>query len=259
MKPTVYLNQNGKWTEDKTHSPHGRPRHLSFSHSFITSDLDNDGDDDFVVGGMGQNHQFNITSDGRLRLYYGDFGDNGGVVPLLSMLKNDQEFPYASRDELLDQVPILKKKYPDYVSYSTAKMKDILTEDLQKKAKMLEANEYRTGIFWNDGGKLTFEALPTQAQFAPVYAVAVADINGDGKKDLILGGNMERTRVRMGKIDANYGQLFLNAGKRNFRHISQAEAGLRVAGDVRSTTLVGPYLLFAATNQPLQTYRLKNR
>ena len=263
-KPTVYLNQNGKLVENEiitagaaASSQITKSLNHSFTHSLIKADLDNDGDDDFVVGGMGQNHQFNVTSDGKLKLYYGDFGDNGQLVPVLSVFKNGQEYPYASRDELLDQIPILKKKYPDYLGYSTATVNDIFDEKLRKKATTLEASEFRTGILWNDKGKLIFEPLPTEAQFAPVYAITVADVNNDGKKDLILGGNIERTRVRMGKCDANKGQLFLNVGSHRFRYISQAEAGLWVRGDVRATAAVGPYLLFATTNLPLQIVRLK--
>jgi len=256
MPPNVFINQNGKFTQNQAIT---QSLNCQITQSLCVADLDNDGDDDFVVGGMGQNHQFNITSDGKLALYYGDFGDNGGVVPVSSVLKNGQEYPYASRDELLDQIPLLKKKYPDYVSYSTATMGDILTDELRKKSKKLEANELRTGVLWSDKGTLTFESLPTEAQFAPVYAIAVLDVNNDGKKDLVLGGNVTHTRVRMGKCDANQGQVFLNQGQRKFSYLSQAQSGLLLRGDVRAAAVVGPYLWFGINNQPMQTYSLKNR
>ena len=256
MKPTVFINQNGKFVQNPTST---QSLNYLTAKSLQAADLDNDGDDDFVVGNAGQNHQFNITSDGKLKMYYGDFGDNGGVVPLLSVLKNGQEYPYASRDEILDQVPLLKKKYPDYISYSTATMGDILTDELRKKSQMLEADELRTGILWNDKGTLVFEPLPTEAQFAPVYAIAVADLNNDGKKDLVLGGNFTHARVRLGKCDANQGQVFLNQGQRKFSYLAQVESGLRVRGDVRSAAMVGAYLWFGINNQPVQTYSLKNR
>ena len=253
-KPTVFLNQNGKLIQNNSITERLND---SYIHSLSKADLDNDGDDDFVVGGMGQNHQFNVTSDGKLKLYYGDFGDNGQVVPVLSIFKNGQEYPYASRDELLDQMPILKKKYPDYLGYSTTTINDIFDEKLQKKATTIKADELRTGILWNDKGKLSFEPLSAEAQFAPVHASTATDVDGDGKKDLILGGNMERTRIRMGKCDANKGQVFLNRGGRYFRPVWQAKAGLWVEGDVRAMTAAGPYLLFGMNNRPLQTYRLK--
>ncbi|MFN4147055.1 MAG: VCBS repeat-containing protein [Runella sp.] len=250
-KPKAYLNQKGKLVETPTITQSLNP---SIIQSLIATDLDNDGDDDFVVGGLGLNHQFNITSDGRLRLYYGDFGDNGGVVPLLSMLQNEKEYPYASRDELLDQVPILKKKFTNYIDYSTATIDQILTQDLRKKAQTLEANEYRTGILWNDGGQLTFEPLPTEAQFAPVYAIAIVYADSDEKKDIILGGNMSRTRVRMGKVDANHGQVFCQTNRRKFAYVLPQKSGLQFESDVRAVRKVGRYLFVASQNGSLKSY-----
>ena len=46
----------------------------------------------------------------------------------------------------------------------------------------------RVGILENKG-TLRFRALPVQGQFAPMYAVIVEDFNGEGKLDIMLGGN----------------------------------------------------------------------
>jgi hypothetical protein len=134
-------------------------------------------------------------------------------------------------------------------------MSEILTDELTKKAKTLEAKEYRTGVLWNDKDKLTFEPLPTEAQFAPVYAIAVVDANNDGKKDLILGGNDTRTRVRMGKIDANRGQLFLNGGNRKFTYIPQNQSGLRLEGDIRAMIYINPHVVAVTREGQLFDFR----
>jgi len=80
--------------------------------------------------------------------------------------------------------------------------------------------------------------LPVQAQFSPVYAIASADVNKDGNPDLLLGGNFEKTRVSIGKIDANHGMLFLGDGKGNFKYIPQTESGFAVKGDVRDIQIL---------------------
>lgn len=250
MSPTLYLNQNGKLQLSQINTQ------TSIAHSVIAADLDNDGDDDFVIGNEGINSQYNITSDKTLRLYAGNFADNGNVVPVITLLENGKEYPYASRDELLDQIPSLKKKYQDYLSYSTATINDILTADQLKNALKLTANELRSGILWNDGGKFSFSALPIQAQYAPVYAIAVSDLNNDGKKDIILGGNISHTRVRLGKCDANLGQVFLNQGKRNFSYLPQLQSGLNTKGDNRSLLIINnKWLLCGINGQPIISYR----
>lgn len=253
MKPTAYLNQNGKWVEN-SESTSGLASSLAYS--LLKSDLDNDGDDDFVVGNMGLNTQYHITSGDRLKLYFKDFSGNGGMLPVVAVTENGKEYPYASRDELLDQIPVLKKKYSNYVSYSTATLEDILGKDLLSSASKGSVDELRTGILWNENGKLIFKPLPIEAQFAPVYAIEAVDVDKDGKKDLVLGGNVLKTRVRLGKIDANKGQVFRNAGKQQFQYLAQEKSGLKVEGEVRSVQSVGGYLLFGINNQPLQTYKL---
>jgi hypothetical protein len=46
-----------------------------------------------------------------------------------------------------------------------------------------------------------------QAQYAPVYTITTLDYDHDGKDDLLLCGNINQSRIRFGKYDANYGVL----------------------------------------------------
>ena len=54
--------------------------------------------------------------------------------------------------------------------------------------------EYRSGILENHKGTLHSRPLPVQAQFAPVYGVAVVYFIDDGKLDIMLGGNQKQVR-----------------------------------------------------------------
>jgi len=252
-KSTVFFNINGKLVQNSAASSDQQ----GWWNSIAAADLDNDGDTDFVVGNEGLNTQYNVTSGNHLKLYFGDFGDNEGVVPVLTTFEHDKEYPYASRDELLDQIPILKKKYPDYVGYSKAIFSEIFDAELRSKAGVLEANELKTGILWNDGKKLTFQALPIEAQFSPVRAIEVVDVNNDQKKDIILVGNIEKTRVRMGKVDANKGQVFINQGQRKFQYLPQSKSGLAIEGVVNSVVSAGKYLVFGTNNSPFPIYQFQ--
>lgn len=226
------------------------------------ADLDGDGDTDFVVGNMGSNWQWNVTSPGGLELYAADFDNLDRIVPVVVLNEGGKQYPYASRDELLDQIPSLKKKYPDYVSYSKAVLSDMLPAGKLKEAKKFVVNEYRTGILENANGKMVFHALPVEAQFAPVHAIVVHDMDGDGKPDIVLGGNTRQTRVRIGKDDAGLVQVFSNVNALEFNYLPQYKSGFYVQGDVRALTVLqangAPYLIGAVNNEPLISYRFKD-
>lgn len=256
MKPTVLINQKGTFTENQDFT---NTLNTTLAYTLHKADLDGDGDDDFVIGSAGHNSQYNITSNEGLKMYYGDFGENGQVVPLLAQVKDGQEYPYASRDEVLNQVPRLRKQFPDYIGYSTTTMNDIFESSDLGTPQSMSARELRTGVLWNDGGKLIFAPLPTEAQYAPIHAIATGDLNGDRKQDLILAGNVAHTRVRIGKSDANKGQVFMNEGKRKYTYLPQTKSGLWIHGDVRATALVGNSLWMGINGQPWRRYSLKIR
>lgn len=259
MPVQIFGNNNGKLTNVSqkwgTANLHGCWNVLR------PADLDGDGDTDFVVGNMGTNWQWNVTSPGGLELYAADFDNLNRVVPVVAITEQGRQYPYASRDELLDQIPSLKKKYPDYVSYSKATLAEMLTDEKLKGAKKLVVNEYRSGILENVNGKLVFHVLPVEAQFAPVHAIALHDVDGDGKLDIVLGGNTRQTRVRMGKNDASHLQVFSNRGALKFSYLPQSKSGFYVHGDVRALAVLQAngtqYLISAINNAPLTTYRFK--
>ena len=97
--------------------------------------------------------------------------------------------------------------------------------------------------------------LPLEAQYGPTYAIAVADINGDGKPDLILAGSNEWTRIRFGRYHANHGTLLLNDGKGNFRYVRQDQSGLHLRNDTRDVLDLGnKKLIFGINDGPAQIY-----
>jgi len=256
----IFANSKGKLTNA---SEKWGTAHLQGCWNVIRpADLDADGDTDFVVGNMGRNWQWNITSPTGLTLYAADFDNLNRIVPVVAVTENGKQYPYASRDELLDQIPSLKKKYTDYVSYSKATLPEMLPAEKLKAAKQFIVNEYQTGILENANGKFVFHALPVEAQFAPVYAIAVHDMDGDGKPDIVLGGNTSQTRVRMGKNDASLLQVFSNKGALKFSLLPQHTTGFYVHGDVQDLAVFQAkgtkYLVGAINNAPLISYRSKS-
>lgn len=234
----------------------------------LVHDFDNDGDPDIVAGNAGLNTQIAATAKHPV-LLYGIKNARGGLLPVMADYErnsdeNAQPHPFNARDEMLDQVVTLRKKFTDYTSYANATITDLFAPDELNKSQKLDAAELRTVLFRNDGsaGKPQFvmQPLPMEAQVSPAYALAAVDVNQDGLPDLILGGNRTYNRVRLGKNDANRGQLFLNRGKGNFACVPMSQSGLLWDGDVRDLAILKaagqPNLLVGATGQPVRAFAL---
>ena len=197
------------------------------------ADLDKDGDLDIVAGNWGDNSQLHASEKEPVELFYGDFDDNGFIDPILCYFIQGNSWPMATRDEITDQIVSLRQKFPNYDTYADAKLSDILTEEQRKRASVLKATELHTIWLENKNGKYWKRALPIEANFSPVYAIHIDDMNKDGNPDILLGGNIEQTRIKIGKIDANFGIFLSGDGKGNFRYVQQLESGLSVKGCIR--------------------------
>jgi len=220
----------------------------------IVDDFDGDGDLDLIAGNLGLNTQLCANKEEPLTLNVTDFDGNGRLDPIISCFIQGESFPIYSRDELLDHIAPLKKVYNSYEAYSEVTTKKLLENFKEVEPKVLEVSELATTYFENVNGKFVEKTFPIQIQAAPVYAVLAEDIDNDGDKDLIVGGNNTHTRVRIGNISANHGQIFLNDGKGNFTYLPQYKSGLNIKGEVRSLQMINGKLVIGRNMGSLLFY-----
>lgn len=197
------------------------------------ADMDGDGDLDLIAGNWGLNSPIKVSKPEPAIMFYNDFDNNGSIDPLICYYIQGKSYPMASRDEMTDQMFSLRQKFPTYESYSDATISDILTPEQLKSAKKLSADYFETTYFENNKGVFEAKKLPLQANFFPVYAISTGDFDHDGKQDIILAGNIDHARIKIGKIDAGYGVLLKGDGKGHFEYISQLKSGLSVKGCTR--------------------------
>jgi len=125
-----------------------------------------------------------------------------------------------------------------------------------KNAGHLEANRMETSLFISNAeGKFDLNSLPIQTQYAPINTITVLDYNEDGNKDALLCGNNSHTKLRLGKMDANYGILLQGDGQGGFQYIDQTESGFQLRGDVKRVVKLDNVLLFGINQSAIEAYQ----
>ena len=76
----------------------------------VSSDIDNDGDVDFIVGNHGLNSRFKASKEEPISCYVNDFDKNGSIEQVISIYNQNKSYPLALRHDLIEQLPHLKKK-----------------------------------------------------------------------------------------------------------------------------------------------------
>lgn len=224
-----------------------------------SSDIDNDGDQDLILGNHGHNSRFRANEKQAVKLFHYDYDQNGMSEGIIALTGADgKDYPVALRHNLMSRLPGLKKKYPDYNSFKNADMQDIFGSELLSKAKQWKAVKMSTIILKNDG-KMNFKAidLPYSVQVSPIYAIASHDINGDGFEDLVMGGNLYGVQPEMGRYDASYAHVLINDGKGSFIDKSK-QSNIKINGQVKDILIDKKFVHFFKNNDKVESILLSN-
>ncbi len=256
MPVAVMINSNGK-LENKTNNYFDKS-YTGWWNKLLINDMNGDGKPDLLIGNLGVNTQCKATEKQPAEMYYKDFDDNGSVDPILCFYIQGKSYPYVTRDELLDEMSIMRTRYTNYADYADQSITDIFSSDELKDAGHLTADCLTTSYFeTGKDGKFHSKPLPIQAQESPVYTITSLDYNKDGFPDLLLCGNINRARLRFGKYDANYGVLLQGNGKGNFTYVPQWQSGFHLHGDVRSVINFGDTYIFGINQSGAKAYKLQ--
>jgi enediyne biosynthesis protein E4 len=244
MPITLFENRQGKLQPGSAAIAHNA---LGYWNSVVGSDFDGDGDQDYVIGNMGLNSVLKASPKEPVRVYARDFDHNGSMDQVLSYYLQGKEVPFHPRDEFIDQMFILRGRFPSYADFSRVTMGDIFKKEELDKAYVMKYENFQTSYLQNNG-KAGFELkpLPKEAQISQIHGMLADDFDRDGIPDLLMAGNSYAPTPAIGWYDAGIGTLFKGKGDGAFEALDPQKTGLYVPGDVKAVAE-----LITARNEPL--------
>ena len=250
----VFMNENNQLTQKPLNDLKG------WWNFILPHDFDGDGDIDLLAGNLGENSRMRASTTKPLRLYLEDWDKNGQVDQILTYYLDGREYLFHTHQELIKQLPALKKKYLYATDFAEATVEEIFGKNKLANTPTLSANFMASAYFENQGtGNFKTHPLPDRLQFSTLEAAELIDLDKDGKMEVILGGNFYDNNIEMGRYDADYGNVLSIEKNGQMAVYSFKETPIK--GQVRNiksiATSNGTLLIFARNNAPIKVLSVK--
>ncbi|HRN55314.1 MAG TPA: VCBS repeat-containing protein [Agriterribacter sp.] len=229
MSPMVFAFTDNRFTEIPT-SLSGL---LGWWQNIAVADVNNDGKQDLILANIGENFYLRPSAEKPVKLWLNDFDHNGSIDKILTYSINGRDMPVFVKNEIQDQLPVIRRQNPDHEAYATKSIQELFPEELLRASTVKQFNFPFSCVAINQGNnRFTIQHLPQMVQLSCVNTICVTDINNDGAPDLVLGGNKFGFLPQFGRLDASFGHVLLN-NKGVFQWVDPAKSGLLIEGEIK--------------------------
>ncbi|HWH63584.1 MAG TPA: VCBS repeat-containing protein, partial [Ginsengibacter sp.] len=143
-KVCAFINENGSFKKQMLTDKKG------WWNFTLPVDVNSDGNIDLIAGNEGLNNRLTASSTHPVRLYYNDFDDNGKKEQVLTYYLDGHEIPFANKDELQKQIPVIKKRFLYASDFAKADLDEIFSEEKLKNSVVLTADYFSNSILMNN-------------------------------------------------------------------------------------------------------------
>ena len=254
MPITILINNNG-FFENQTKT-YGLSHTVGLWNSLHITDLNDDGMPDLLVG----NHGTNTFMEKGMRLYINDFDTNGSEEQILCLQRQGKYYPFLDKDELIAQLPSLKKKFTYYKEYATKTMEDLFEPDVLASAQILTIDLLQSVALIQQPYGFNTVSLPEEIQYAPVYAIAEVNDLKTGERTFYLGGNQYLVKPQYGSYDASKGWVLKYTDTPDKLPKFATPKALNIPGQIRAIkalkTEEQQLLIFAINDEEIRFYAM---
>ena len=204
----------------------------------IADDLDGDGDQDLILGNLGENYKFKASKEKPFQVFAKDFDNNGtNDIFLARYIQDTLLVPIRGKECTSQQMPVIAQRFPTYLSFATSDLPSILGKDIENSIHY-KAHLFSSVILINEKNKFIIKKLPVEAQLSAINGIIVQDFDGDGKKDILLGGNKFDVEVETTPADASPGLFLKGIGDGEFKPLKSFESGFFVPYNVKDIQVI---------------------
>jgi enediyne biosynthesis protein E4 len=198
MPVTIFKNAKGKLIKT---NPDELKNSTGWWNCIYATDLDNDGDDDFLLGNWGTNSKLTASVEHPLQLFIADWDNNSEIDPILSLYKNENYYTFLTKPDLERRLPYLKKQFFKFSDMAGKTTEQIFQKEPLQKARVLQACTFQSSMLINNNGSFKLSPLPVSLQTAPLFSFASYK-NNNGKQQYMTAGNFYEVTPYEGRYDA---------------------------------------------------------
>jgi hypothetical protein len=229
MPIKVFINIDGDFI-DRT-KEYGLENSNGLWNDIEIVDIDSDGDFDIVAANYGENNFYKPN----MKMFVNDFDLNGFKEQIICYEIDGKNYPILDKDELIGQLPGIKKKIVYYKDYSNLSIDQIFNQETFESSTVLNLNTLQSSVFINNNGKFLQTPMPPEINYSSMYDIELVEKNKGGIK-IVVGGNQYNIKPQFGRQDASKG-YFLNIEISNDSISYSNLESLNIEGQIRNFEL----------------------